>query len=177
MAKKYNNQTILRSYEIQMSGPAGSYISVRKRRCKSMAKCPREKLREEMRHHAGELFRGCNKFLKLGGPDYIPGTDNISDVTQIFFEMPEKWMDRLDAVFVGAKRLGDDKGHFRTRYEKICQKYYTCMVAAVITSDADVDSRYLQCSRVVRDMAPLFFDFFNELKKFIGHSAYQDSRR
>jgi hypothetical protein len=175
MANEYNDQTTLQSYNDQMNGPF-HYISVRKRRCKSMVKCPREKLREEMRHHGGEVFRGCKKFLKLGGPDYTPETDDISEVTQIFFNMPENWMDRLDAVFVGAKRLGDDKDNFRTRYEKICQKYYTYMVAAVMTSDADVDSRYLHCSRVVRDMASLFFDFFNELKNFIGHSACRDSR-
>lgn len=151
-------------------------IAARLSRPSEMARCPQAELKQKMSHHAGKAYCGASVFFARGGPDYVPGTDDTSELAKIFLERPEIWLARLDAVFVGVERSYSGADSFRARYARLSEQYYTRMLGAILISGPDVDLRYRLCSDAARDIAPEFGGFFDSLRAFIGYSACRGSK-
>jgi len=143
-------------------------LTVRQRRATEMMCFPLKNVPSWIRHHAGEAWSSFGLFAAQGGIEYCRESDNLDHVCDRFAKMPEHWLDRLEACFVGLEREADPEGFFRQWYAAITRRYLRSLAIAQSSSLSDSKSRHLLCRKVLAEAVPSFAQFFDSLRDFVG---------
>lgn len=143
-------------------------LTVRQRRATEMLCFPVKNVPSWVRHHAGEVWSSFSQFAAQGGIEFCRESDDLDEVCDLFERMPDCWLDRLEACFVGLEREGDADGFFRQWYAAITRRYLRSLAQAQSSSPSDSGKRHFLCTRVVAEEIPSFAQFFDSLREFVG---------
>lgn len=147
---------------------AGPDLTPRERRATDMLCFPIKNVPSWVRHHAGEAWSSFSQFAAQGGIEFCRESDDLDEVCDLFERMPDCWLDRLEACFVGLEREADPDGFFRQWYAAATRRYLRSLANAQLDSLSDSKKRHLLCQNAVSEAVPSFAQFFDSLREFVG---------
>ena len=143
-------------------------LTTRENRATDMLWFPLKNVPSWVRHHASEAWIGFSKFAAQQGIEYCQESDVLDEVCDLFEKMPDCFLDRLEACFVGLEREADPDGFFRQWYAAITLRYLGSLATARTSSRLDSKKRHFLCQRALNEAVPCFAQFFDSLREFVG---------